>query len=90
MLSLPLSLQLVFTDDAQEPAFEMRHKLKLYSGEDTQGNQNPKKPVRWGSTRGTYREVVRGSRNCSYTLRLPYPQSVADQAGLEGAVLRVW
>ena len=40
------ALQLVFTDDAQEPAFEMRHKLKLYSGEDTQGNQNPKKPVR--------------------------------------------
>jgi len=26
--------------------FELKHKLKLYSGEDPQANQNPKKPVR--------------------------------------------
>ncbi len=38
--------QLHFTDDAQEPVFELKHKLKLYSGEDQQANQNPKKPVR--------------------------------------------
>ena len=44
--------QLVFSDDAQEPPFEMRHKLKLYSIEDTQGNQNPKKPVRCGGGAG--------------------------------------
>ena len=39
-------MQLHFADDAQEPVFELKHKLKLYSGEDQQANQNPKKPVR--------------------------------------------
>ena len=46
LIRLNSRAQLHFADDAQEPAFELKHKLKLYSGEDPQANQNPKKPVR--------------------------------------------
>lgn len=38
----------------------MRHKLKLYSGEDTQGNQNPKKPVRRNSGKPLYNPTAAG------------------------------
>ena len=69
-------MQLHFTDDAQEPSFELKHKLKLYSGEDQQANQNPKKPV-WPLDR-VMLLVMKAHCHCfccgEQTNAMPYPR----------------